>query len=134
LTYKGKPLDDTQKFRVAINNYRYAGGGRYNVYKGLPVVYRSPQEVRELITEYLQRTGVVPTTANNNWHIEPQEAVDALRKLALDQRGRPATAQTLSPETLSGATNASSLAAKWLGDFGPLWARLPSHSDTIAGN
>ena len=41
LTYKGKPLDDTQKLRVAINNYRYGGGGRYDVYKGLPIVYRS---------------------------------------------------------------------------------------------
>ncbi len=105
LTYKGKPLDDAQRFHVAINNYRYAGGGRYDVYKGLPVVYRSAQEVRELITEYLLRTGVVPTTANNNWHIEPKEAVDALRKLALDQQSRPATASLgFSPGTLSRAT------------------------------
>ncbi len=91
LTYKGKPLDDNQRFRVAINNYRYAGGGQYAVYKGLPVTYRSSQEVRELITEYLRRTGVVPTTANNNWHIEPKEAVDALRNLALDPANRPNT-------------------------------------------
>jgi 2',3'-cyclic-nucleotide 2'-phosphodiesterase/3'-nucleotidase len=91
IMYKGKPLDDTQKFRVVINNYRYGGGGRYDVYKGLPVVYRSSQEVRELIAEYLHRTGVVPTTANNNWHIEPKEAADALRNLALERKDLPAT-------------------------------------------
>ena len=99
LTYKGKPLDDKQIFRVAINNYRYAGGGRYNVYKGLPVTFRSTQEVRELITEYLRRTGVVPTKANNNWHIEPKEAFDAWRKLALDQQARGATASVGAPKT-----------------------------------
>ena len=112
LTYKGKPLDATQKFRVAINNYRYGGGGGYDVYKGLPVTYRSTQEIRELITEYLHRTGVVPTTANNNWHIEPKEAVDALRKLALDEKDRPATASLGLPlGTLTRVTTTTTLGA-----------------------
>lgn len=78
LTYQGKPLDPAQKLRVATNNYRYAGGGQYDVFKGLPIVYRSGQEIRDLIIEYVMRTGVIPTECDNNWRIVPQEAFDAM--------------------------------------------------------
>ena len=126
LTYKGKPLDDNQKFRVAVNNYRYGGGGRYDVYKGAPVLYRSSQEVRELITEYLHRTGMVPTTANNNWHIEPKEAADALRKLALSERNRAATALLrFSPGNLPRATTAASAGTGLLNGFQPPMPQWP---------
>jgi 2',3'-cyclic-nucleotide 2'-phosphodiesterase / 3'-nucleotidase len=84
LEYKGKPLADDQKLRVAMNNYRYSGGGGYD-FKGLPIVYSSTEEIRDLIIDHLTRTGVIPTTANGNWHIEPQEAVETLRRAALEQ-------------------------------------------------
>ena len=76
--YKGKPLVPTQKFRVAINNYRYTGGGNYDVFKGKPILYSSPQEVRELMIEYVRRTGVIPAEANHNWRILQKEAVEAM--------------------------------------------------------
>ncbi len=82
LTYKGKPLDPKAKLRVAINSYRYAGGGGYAVYKGLPIVYRSPQEVRELIIAYVARAGAVPTTADRNWELVPHEALEAILREA----------------------------------------------------
>jgi 2',3'-cyclic-nucleotide 2'-phosphodiesterase / 3'-nucleotidase len=88
LTYKGQPLADAQKLRVAVNNYRYSGGDNYTVYKGLPVVYRSSEEIRDLIIEYLTRTRVIPTTADHNWRIEPSEAVEALRRAALEAEKR----------------------------------------------
>jgi hypothetical protein len=78
LTYKGKPLDPAAKLRVALNNYRYTGGGRYDVFRGLPVVYRSPQEVRDLIIEYVTRTRTIPATADGNWRIVPHEAFEAV--------------------------------------------------------
>jgi len=87
LRYKGKPLEDSQKLRVALNNYRYSGGGAYN-FKGLPIVYRSSKEIRDLIIDHLTRTGVIPTKANGNWRIEPQEAVEALRRAVLEQEHR----------------------------------------------
>ncbi len=65
LTFKGKPLADSQKLRVAVNNYRYGGGDNYTVYKGLPVVYRSSEEIRDLIIEHLTRTGIVPTDSES---------------------------------------------------------------------
>ncbi len=88
--FRGAPLDPARKFRVAVNNYRYSGGGRYP-FKGLPIVYRSPQEVRELMIEYVSRAGSIPTQANRNWRILQTEAVDAMVKEATRPRdARPA--------------------------------------------
>ena len=85
LTYKGAPLDPGQKLRVAINNYRYTGGGGYSVYKDLPIVERSSDEIRGLITDYLTRAKTVPTEADGNWRIEPREALDAILKAAQEE-------------------------------------------------
>ncbi len=82
LTYQGKPLDPGAKLRVAINNYRYSGGGRYDVYRGLPVVYRSPREIRELLIDYVRRRGAIPTIADGNWRIEPADAREAILREA----------------------------------------------------
>ncbi len=84
LAYKGKPLDPAAKLRVAINNYRYSGGGRYDVFRGLPVLYRSAQEIRELLIEYVARSGSLPTTASGNWQIVPGEAREIILR---DARG-----------------------------------------------
>lgn len=88
--YKGEPISPAQKFRVAINNYRYTGGGQYRMFKDKPILYTSPQEVRELLIEYVRRTGVIPTAADNNWRILQKEAVDAMVAEASRPRdGRP---------------------------------------------
>ncbi|MGH9793140.1 MAG: bifunctional metallophosphatase/5'-nucleotidase [Candidatus Acidiferrales bacterium] len=86
LTRHGQPLNPAAKLRVAINNYRYAGGGYYKVFQGLPILYRSPQEVRELMIEYVTRTGALPATADNNWRIVPRAAVDAMIREATTSR------------------------------------------------
>jgi 2',3'-cyclic-nucleotide 2'-phosphodiesterase/3'-nucleotidase len=82
LQFRGAALDPAQKLRVAINNYRYTGGGKYSVYKGLPVVYRSPVEIRELLIDYLTRTKKIPSGAAGNWKIVPAEALAAIEKAA----------------------------------------------------
>jgi 2',3'-cyclic-nucleotide 2'-phosphodiesterase/3'-nucleotidase len=86
LTFHGAPLDPARTLRVAINNYRYTGGGLYGVYKGLPILYRSPIEIRELIINYVSEHGTIPTAASHTWKIIPPEAVAAMRALAA-QRG-----------------------------------------------
>ena len=85
LEFHGKPLAADQKLRVAINNYRYTGGGRYTVYQGLPIVYRSPVEIRELLIAYLERTKKIPATGDGNWKIAPAEAVTAMEKEAAEE-------------------------------------------------
>ncbi|MGB9401986.1 MAG: hypothetical protein WCA98_00495, partial [Candidatus Acidiferrales bacterium] len=57
--------------------------GGYSVYKDLPIVERSSDEIRELLIDYLTRTKTIPTEADGNWRIEPQEALDAILKAAL---------------------------------------------------
>jgi len=80
LQLHGKPLDPAQTLRVAINNYRYKGGGGYSVYKGLPVLFRSPLEIREVLIDYLTRTKTIPPEAGENWKIVPPAAVAAIEE------------------------------------------------------
>jgi hypothetical protein len=51
----------------------------------LPIVERSSDEIRELIIDYLARTKTVPTDADDNWRIEPHEALDAILKAAQEE-------------------------------------------------
>ena len=69
LEYKGQPLQPSQKLRLATNNYRVNGGGGYTMYKGAPVVYRSSEEIRELIIDWVERNKTIPTEPSNNWKI-----------------------------------------------------------------
>jgi len=73
LRFRGQPLAPSRKLRLATNNYRVNGGGGYSMYKDAPVVYRSSEEIRELIIDWLERNKTVPTTPNNNWRIVPQD-------------------------------------------------------------
>ncbi len=69
LTFKGKPLDPKQKLKVVTNNYRVNGGGGFTMYQGAPVVYRSSNEVRELIIDWVEKNKTIPTQTDNNWRI-----------------------------------------------------------------
>jgi 2',3'-cyclic-nucleotide 2'-phosphodiesterase (5'-nucleotidase family) len=90
LTFHGAPLPAGHKLRVAINNYRYTGGGGYSVYQGLPIVYRSEDEISELLVDYLTRTRTVPVAAEDNWKIEPPEALAAIERAADEESKRAA--------------------------------------------
>jgi len=71
LRFHGQPLSLTRKLRLATNNYRVNGGGGYDMYKNAPVVYRSSEEIRELIIDWVEKNKTVPTTPDNNWRIIP---------------------------------------------------------------
>jgi 2',3'-cyclic-nucleotide 2'-phosphodiesterase / 3'-nucleotidase len=71
LTFHGQPVKPDQKFRLATNNYRVNGGGGYTMYKNAPVVYRSSEEIRELIIDWVEKHKVVPTEPTNNWKLIP---------------------------------------------------------------
>ncbi|MGB7926485.1 MAG: 5'-nucleotidase C-terminal domain-containing protein [Pyrinomonadaceae bacterium] len=71
LRFKGKPVASSQTLRLATNNYRVNGGGGYTMYKDAPVVYRSGEEIRELIIEWVERHKLIPSEPTNNWRILP---------------------------------------------------------------
>ena len=71
LRFHDNPLDPARKLRLAINNYRANGGGRYTMYKDATVVYRSSQEIREMIIDWVERNKYVPTEPTNNWRLLP---------------------------------------------------------------
>jgi len=71
LKFHGQPLAPGQKLRLATNNYRVNGGGGYTMYKDAPVVYRSSQEIREMIIEWVERHKTIPAEPDNNWRIVP---------------------------------------------------------------
>ncbi|MBV9957610.1 MAG: bifunctional metallophosphatase/5'-nucleotidase [Acidobacteria bacterium] len=71
LRYRGQPLNPAQKLKLAINNYRANGGGRYLMYKDAPVVLRSSQEIRELIIDWVEKHKSIPTEPTNNWRLLP---------------------------------------------------------------
>ncbi|HEX5873355.1 MAG TPA: 5'-nucleotidase C-terminal domain-containing protein, partial [Pyrinomonadaceae bacterium] len=71
LRFRGQQLSPTRKLRLATNNYRVNGGGGYTMYKDAPVVYRSSEEIREMIIDWVERNKTVPTNPNNNWRIIP---------------------------------------------------------------
>lgn len=71
LRFRGEPVSPQQKFRLATNNYRVNGGGGYTMYKDAPVIYRSSEEIRELIIDWVERNRQVPNEPTNNWRLVP---------------------------------------------------------------
>jgi 2',3'-cyclic-nucleotide 2'-phosphodiesterase/3'-nucleotidase len=71
LRFRGEPLNPAQKLRLATNNYRVNGGGGYDMYKGATEVFRSSEEIRNLIIEWVTAHKSVPSEPTNNWRLIP---------------------------------------------------------------
>ena len=80
LEVKGRPVAPTDSFTLALTNYRQTGGGGYSMIAGAPVVYKSTEDVRQLLTDEVRRAGVLRPQDyfTRNWRIEPASAVSAL--------------------------------------------------------
>ena len=55
ISYEGKPILETDKFTICMNNYRVTGAGGYEVYQKCPVVKEIQTEMSELIINYLEK-------------------------------------------------------------------------------
>lgn len=81
LKFNGKLVKDTDVFTVAINNYRYNGGGGFMAAAGLSntdpsiVTYDSAKalgddgQVRSMMMEYIKNHGSISPDCSNNWKI-----------------------------------------------------------------
>jgi 2',3'-cyclic-nucleotide 2'-phosphodiesterase/3'-nucleotidase len=80
LRWHGKPLADEQPLRIAINNYRAGGSGGYGMFRDAKILWRSSEEIRDLIVAYYIERGALPERPDNNWRIVPPAAVETLTR------------------------------------------------------
>ncbi|HYI94172.1 MAG TPA: 5'-nucleotidase C-terminal domain-containing protein [Bryobacteraceae bacterium] len=79
LQFRGKPLALDQKLRIAVNNYRAGGSNGYTMFKDAKVVWRSYEDIRDLIIRYYSEHEL-PTAPDNNWRIIPESAHRSLEQ------------------------------------------------------
>lgn len=80
LRYHGRPLEDAQPLRLAVNSYRAGGSAGYTMFPSAKVLWRSPRGIRELMIQYYSEGGRFPETADGNWRITPAKAVETLTR------------------------------------------------------
>jgi 2',3'-cyclic-nucleotide 2'-phosphodiesterase / 3'-nucleotidase len=82
LRYKGAPLAPERKLRIAINNYRAAGSAGFSMFTGAKILWRSAEDIRDLMIRYY--TGKqLALTPDDNWRIVPDQARQNLARQAL---------------------------------------------------
>ncbi|MBN4049375.1 5'-nucleotidase C-terminal domain-containing protein, partial [bacterium AH-315-N14] len=111
LKFNGQLVKDSDVFTVAINNYRYNGGGGFMAAAGISntdlrlVTYDSAKalgddgQVRSLMMKYVQDHGTITPSSTNNWKITVspiQQQVD-VTGVSLDKT----TASIKNTETLN---------------------------------
>jgi 2',3'-cyclic-nucleotide 2'-phosphodiesterase/3'-nucleotidase len=88
LRWHGQPLDMNARLRVAINNYRAAGSAGYSMFGGANVLWRSGDEIRDLMIRYYTERKKLPSDATGNWRVLPELARRTLEKEAAEDAAR----------------------------------------------
>ena len=87
LRVRGRDVQPTDSFTLALNNYRQTGGGGYSMISGAPVVYRGNDEIRVLLERELRSKRVIKPSDyfTPNWRLVPGAA--AARAYDASHRG-----------------------------------------------
>jgi 2',3'-cyclic-nucleotide 2'-phosphodiesterase (5'-nucleotidase family) len=74
----GRPVRDDDVFTLAINSYRAAGSGGYDMLAGAPVVHDRGEGIRELLIEEVRRRGVLRAedVSLASWSIVPEHLAE----------------------------------------------------------
>ncbi len=78
LQFRGRPLSPTQPLRIAVNNYRAGGSAGYTMFPKAKIVWRSSEEIRDLIVRYYTERKQIAAEPDHNWRIVPDAAVRTL--------------------------------------------------------
>ena len=93
LRVKGREVQPTDSFTMALNNYRQTGGGGYSMISDAPVTWQGNDEIRVLLEREVRRRGTIRPGDyfRRNWRIEPHTAVarayEAMHRGAEDRDG-----------------------------------------------
>ena len=74
LSWRGRPLDPGRKLRIAVNNYRAGGSAGYEMFKNAGILWRSSDDLRNLIVMYYTGKRRLPVKPDNNWRVTPESA------------------------------------------------------------
>ena len=70
LRWHGKPLEPETRLRIAVNNYRAGGSAGYGMFRDAKVLWRSGEEIRELVIRYYSERKTIPVDAPSNWKLQ----------------------------------------------------------------
>ncbi len=82
LRVAGRPVRPSDSFTMAINSYRQAGGGGFEMLADAPVVYDQGESIRQLLVDAIRSMGTVDPADYDarHWSIEPPETAARLRE------------------------------------------------------
>ena len=80
LRWQGRPLADDQPLRLAVNNFRAGGSGGYTMFRDAKVVWKSDDEIRDIMIRYYSDHKTLPTKPRDNWRIVPADALPELQR------------------------------------------------------
>lgn len=98
LEVRGKPVEPTDSFTLAVDSYRQQGGGDFRALAGAPLVYDRGEGVRDLLIAEIRRRRVLGFTDGvvADWTLAPPDYASRARALFVSE-GRPLAATDPGP-------------------------------------
>ena len=81
LTYRGRLVQPTDTFTLALSSHRQEGGGGFDMLVDLPVIVDRSEKIRDLLAEAVRAKGLLQAESyrDSSWHIVPGEAAAGVR-------------------------------------------------------